>query len=266
MDLQTYALLCASALAAGVMNSLAGGGTLLTFPALFAALGGTAEASVLANQTSTVALVPGSIAGTWGFRRELREADRWSMILLVPSVLGSIVGSILVLELPDKVFKNLVPWLILTAATLFLLQPYISRWLGLGSAKAGEAAPPPSGGGVVAVCTFQFFVAVYGGYFGAGIGILMLSALALMGAGDVLRMNALKNLLASVINTVSVMIFLFRGEIHWPYAGAMAGASIAGGLLGSMVGRHLNRTVLRWLIITVGFSLSAFYLHRQYGG
>src|SRR6185369_14196295 len=130
--LYTYLVLCLMAAAGGAVNSVAGGGTLLTFPALFAALGSSAGAAVLANGTSTAALVPGSISASWGYRREMRAAWRWARILLIPSFLGSAVGSLLVVVLPARWFESLVPWLILVAALLFTLQPQIARAVGIG--------------------------------------------------------------------------------------------------------------------------------------
>ena len=168
--LNTYLILCISAVAAGVVNAVAGGGTLLTFPVLLAALGSTDEATVIANATSTVALVPGSIASIWGYRREVVHMRRWAMILAGPSLLGGCIGSLLVIMQPAKVFANLVPWLILAAAMLFALQPKIARWTGVG-----QHHETPSGGSLAGIIAFQFLVSVYGGYFGAGAGILMLT-------------------------------------------------------------------------------------------
>ncbi|HEX6960856.1 MAG TPA: sulfite exporter TauE/SafE family protein, partial [Lacipirellula sp.] len=163
--------LCLAAAAAGVVNAVAGGGTLLTFPAVYAALGSTAEAAVVANATSTVALFPGSLAGAWGYRAELVGAREWFRLLIVPSLVGGLIGSLLVTQLPENLFKQLVPWLILVAALLFLLQPMIARWTGIGRPHT------PTPAVALGVIGFQFLVGVYGGYFGAGIGILMLSAL-----------------------------------------------------------------------------------------
>jgi hypothetical protein len=255
------ALLCLSALLAGAMNSIAGGGTLLTFPSLLAALtaGGFAPdvASVTANATSTVSLLPGSVAGAWGFRRELQTARRWLGLLLIPSLLGGITGTLLVTELDPKWFGALVPWMILVAATLYLLQPLIARWTGIGLPHA-----PPTGLTLTGVTLFQFLVGLYGGYFGAGIGILMLSSLALMGLGDIHRMNALKTILASAINSMSVVIFVAKGIVVWPYAIPMAAAAIAGGYFGARLSRRLNRTLMRWVVIAIGYGLAIYFFAK----
>ncbi len=255
-DAWMYVLLCVSAFAAGVMNAIAGGGTLLTFPSLVWALGGIRDAAAIANMTSTVALVPGSLAGAWGYRRELQGARPWLLLLLGPSLVGGLLGSLLLIWYPG-VFSAVIPWLLLAAALLFLVQPYLSRLLP----TAGESALPSAWlCGVVA--GFQLLVGVYGGYFGAGIGILMLSALGLMGLHDIHRMNAVKSVLAAVINGVSVVVFLLDGRIAWGLALLMAGAAVAGGFAGAHYGRRLPRTLVRWTVIVLGFGLAAYYFWK----
>lgn len=261
MNVYDYLTLCLAATAGGAINSVAGGGTLLTFPVLFATLGGSAEASVIANATSTVALFPGSLAGMAGYRRELLESRRWAYLLVLPSLIGGAVGSTLVIWLPETSFAALVPWLILTAALLFSLQPYIARWAGIGQEHA-PAAPPT----VVAVFLFQLGVAVYGGYFGAGIGILMLSALAMMGLGDIHRMNALKTLLASTINGVAVVIFITWQRVDWRLAPLMAAAAIVGGYLGAHTARRLDRGLVRRVVALIGYTLAAYYFYHRSSG
>ena len=255
MPFSEHLILGLTAVAAGAQNSLAGGGTLYTFPALEHFIG-----PVMANATSTTALVTGSVAGAWGFRGELKPAKKWLYWLVPPCILGGAIGTWLVLYFPDAVFKALVPWLILTAATLFLLQPLISRWVG-----AGQPHEEPPTRVKIGVVFFQLLVAIYGGYFGAGIGILMITSLSLMGLGDIHRVNALKSVLAACINLVSVLIWIAWNKVRWEYVPAMALAAIVGGYLGARFSRRLNKTLLRWLVIAVGFALSAFYFARQWG-
>jgi uncharacterized membrane protein YfcA len=255
----TVALLACSALAAGVMNALAGGGTLLTFPALLLALPAGDASQVVANATSTVALVPGSLAGAWGFRREVDAVRHWVRLLALPSLLGGLFGSLLVTRLPPEYFAALVPWLILTATLLFMLQPLITRLFGIGLPHA-EPGPLTRN----AVVGFQFLVGVYGGYFGAGIGILMLSSLSLMGLGDIHRMNAVKTLLAALMNGVSVFVFVAEDKVEWRYAAVMALAAIAGGYLGAHYGRRLPRAAVRWFVIAIGLGLSAKYFYDRW--
>jgi uncharacterized membrane protein YfcA len=253
--LQTYLFLCVSAFLAGVVNSIAGGGTLLTFPALMAVV-----APVEANGTSTFALVPGSMAGAWGYRQEMGSSGKWAWMLLTPSLLGAFVGTLLVTQLPEQYFRRTVPYLILLATLLFMGQPLLSRWVGIGVSHAA-----PTRLTLAAIIVFQFFVAVYGGYFGAGIGILMLSALSLMGFNDIHQMNALKTLLAVCINSVSVLLFVWYGKVIWEYGLAMAVAAILGGYLGAAGARRMNRAVVRSIVIAIGLSLSAYYFVKQFG-
>ena len=235
--LRDYPILCLAAAAAGAVNSIAGGGTLLTFPALFAFLtattGSEATASVLANGTSTVALFPGSVAGIWGYRHEVAQSRRWLWLLTGPSLLGGLFGSLLVILLPPEMFADLVPWLILTAAMLFALQPTIAGWFGVGQPHCRRRPPVPS----LVVAGFQFLIGIYGGYFGAGIGILMLSSLAMMGLADIHIMNGLKTVLASCINGVAAAVFIVGGKVDWPAAIAMAIAAMLGGYCGARVAR-----------------------------
>ena len=254
-----FAFLCLAAFFAGAVNSVAGGGTLLTFPALIWILGPTAAASVAANATSTVALFPGSLAAIWGYRREMAEQARWIIPLLIPSVIGSLFGTWLVVTQPAKIFQDLVPWLILVASALFLLQPTISKWTGIGLPHAA-----PSRATMAGIVFFQLLVAVYGGYFGAGIGILMLSSLSLMGIGNIHQMNALKSVLASSINGMAVFIFILKGSVNWHYAVPMIGAGILGGFAGASVARRLDKNVIRWVVILIGFGLSTYYFTRVY--
>jgi uncharacterized protein len=257
-----YAIICVAALAAGVLNAVAGGGTLLTYPALLLALpgGSFADASkVIANTTSTVALFPGSLAAAWGYRRELTAVWHWVRLLFWPSVVGGLIGSLLVTRLPESWFAALLPWLVLTATLLFMFQPWIARLTGIGRAHARPHALALAG-----VVAFQFFVAVYGGYFGGGIGILMLSALALMGLADIRQMNAAKAILAGVMNGISAAVFIWEGKVKWDYAAAMAASAILGGYLGARVGRRLPREVVRWVVIAIGLVLSAKFFYERW--
>jgi uncharacterized protein len=248
-SLITYLLLCLSAFAAGVVNAIAGGGTLLTFPTLL-----TVMSPVVANGTSTVALVPGSLASAWGYRRELGASGRWMSLLIGPSLAGGVVGALLVTRLDETYFAALIPWLILTAALLFLLQPAVVRLT-----RGSVAREHPSPWARTAAIAFQFLVAVYGGYFGAGIGILMLSSLALMGLPNIHEMNALKTFLAVCINGVSVVVFVMEGKVAWDYALAMAGAAILGGYFGARLALRLPPTLVRWIVTFIGFGLAAYF-------
>jgi uncharacterized protein len=267
----TLTLLLLSALAAGVVNALAGGGTLLTFPSLITALrpllGGSADlATVFANGTSTAALLPGSLAGAWGYRQDLRAVGRWPMLLVLPSLVGGLIGTLLVTRLPARYFAIAVPWLILTATLLFGLQPMLVK-MSLRFRRSGQIAPNQrSTASYVGLIVAQFVIAIYGGYFGAGIGILMLSALGFMGVADIHQMNAVKTVLAASINALSAVVFAWDGFVNWHLAGVMAGAAIVGGYLGAHYGRRLPRTLVRWIVIVVGFGLTVKYFAEQLSG
>jgi len=286
-----YFWLCLSAFAAGVVNAVAGGGTLLTFPALLAMLGplGAAEASVFANATSTVALVPGSLAGAWAYRRQMEQARQWLIYLVGPSLVGGAIGSLLVTRLPAKVFESLVPWLLLAAAVLFLIDPLLRRKAKSATAKGepgalatgatpieprvtpvADAPGSPnttprdvrSAWSVLGLVIFQLGVGIYGGYFGAGIGILMLSSLALMGVRDIHEMNALKTVLAAFINGIAVAIFVVDQKVVWHYALPMAVAAFVGGYLGAHFALRIDRRIVRGLVIVIGFGLAIYYFLR----
>lgn len=245
-----------SAIAAGVMNSLAGGGTLLTFPALVMVL----ASERAANVTSTVALMPGSVAGAWGYRKQLAECWHWVWLLSLPSVVGGAIGSLLLILLHPGVFKVVVPWLVLLAAILFLIQPRLVNWL-----KAHRPGGPPTRRSLAIILGCQLLIGIYGGYFGAGIGILMLTSLGFLGLADIHQTNALKTYLAFLINGVSVIFFIFGGEVDWYYGSIMAVAAIAGGYLGARLALRMKPIWVRWIVIVIGFSLAGFFFWKQAG-
>jgi uncharacterized membrane protein YfcA len=236
----------ASAFAAGAINSVAGGGTLLTFPTLI----WLGLNSVAANATSTVAIWPGSLGGMWGYRKELRTADRRMLALTVPSLIGGIAGALLLRFTPPSVFDAVVPFLILFATILFMVQETVQRLF-----KTGEARHESSKW-LTGAILFQFLVALYGGYFGAGIGILMLAALSILGLTDIHQMNGLKNFFALCINGVAAIYFIVAHMVEWPYVLIMAIGAIAGGYGGAGLARRMGRTAVRRVVIAIGFAMS----------
>jgi len=247
-------VLFVAAATAGAINAVAGGGTMVTFPALlWCGLG-----ERLANTTSSVALWPGSVGGMWGFRRELRRGGRW-LFLLVPSFVGGGAGAGLLLYTPPQIFRLIVPYLILFATILFMLQEPISHALQLREIKG-----PPSRQLVSAIFLFQLVIAVYGAYFGAGIGILMLSALSLLRIGDIHLMNALKTLLAACINGMAAIFFIVMSQVDWPRALVMLAGSLVGGYGGASFARRLRQRTVRWIVIGIGFVITAVMLYRQF--
>ena len=209
---------------------------------------------ILANATNSVALWPGSFAGMVGFRRELASAKRWLLLLTIPSLIGGAAGAVLLLRTSTKTFTNLVPFLILGATLLLAAQELITR--RLSHAAQGRKW-------IAFAFIFQFFVGVYGGYFGAGMGILMLAALGLIGLTDLHQMNGLKNLLAICINGVAAIYFALSGAVLWSDAAIMAVAAIAGGYVGASVARRLGRKFVRGTVIAIGLIMSiALFLKR----
>jgi uncharacterized membrane protein YfcA len=259
--------LCLAAAVAGGVNALAGGGTLLTFPSLIAAftgLGYGVNAEVFANGTSTVALAPASFSSAWAYRQDLMKEWKWLKLLILPSIIGGILGTWLVTTTDPRYFKALVPWLILGASLLFALQPLLTKKKAIEKTDLPQAVPAHSAWKLLGIVVFQFLVALYGGYFGAGIGILMLSALSLIGLSNMHEMNAIKTVLAGCINGMSVAIFAYHQKVHWPLAFMMMGSSILGGYLAASYGRKVKPIYIRWLVIAIGFTLSAWYFYKLF--
>jgi uncharacterized membrane protein YfcA len=225
---------------AGAINSVAGGGTLVTFPALV----WLGLPSVTANATSTVAIWPGSLGSMWGYRQELREAS--------PQMLA------LVRFTPPALFDNLVPFLILFATLLFMVQEPIQRRL-----KSGNTPGSHTLRWMVGAVAFQFLVALYGGYFGAGIGILMLAALSILGMTDIHQMNGLKNFFALCINGVAALYFIWSNMVSWPDVVLMALGAIVGGYGGAGAARKLGRGAVRRIVIGIGLGMAVSLFLRR---
>ncbi len=290
-------LLFAAAFAAGAVNSVAGGGTLLTFPALLAVLGGVPNGPIIANGTSTVALVPGSLSAFWGYRGEMDGDRRILWTLAVPSLLGGAVGAYLATHIGSDLFKRLVPWLIFMATFLFLIQDWVRRRMGgnpppvpMKPNSEGVWPPAPDAGGAgeedqewpprlptppelgaggtssglhLGAMLFQFFVAIYGGFFGAGIGILMLAALGFLGQTNIHRMNGLKNFAAVCINGVGALTFILYRRVDWHLAALMAVAAVLGGLGGAGMARRIGQANVRRTVIAIGLGFGVYTLLGQ---
>lgn len=238
MTIVDAAILAASAFAAGLVNAVAGGGTLITFPALIA----TGVPPVAANATNTVALFPGQMASSFAYRSHIAEERQRALALAVPSVVGGILGAVLLLELPESTFKVAVPWLIVFACVILALQTQLKRVV----ASVRHANHP------AALWVAQLLISIYGGYFGAGIGILMLAAMGIMLPSSIQHANALKVLFALLINAVAAVIFVAKGAVHVPEAALMAIASIAGGFAGTHLAKRLPPAGMRGFAIMVG--------------
>lgn len=265
MTLLNAALLLGASFLGGMINSIAGGGTLVTFPMLLAA-GLDAR---IANATSTVALFPGSASAVFGFRRELSGSRAYLIRLGITSILGGALGATLLLLTPSETFDRLVPFLILFATLLFAAGETISRKLGLrltqGDTEAGTANVEPRTSWWVGAIVVQLFSATYGGYFGAGNGILMLASLGLLGVSDIHRANGIKNFLAVCINAAAVTLFVFGGLVEWKIALLMSVGAIAGGYYGAGLAKKLGRGFVRWAVISIGLVIGLMMLWRLKG-
>lgn len=263
----------AAAFLAAAVNSVAGGGTLISFPVLIA-LG---LPSVVANATSTVGIWPGSLGSIWGFRRELSRTDRRMRMLVVPCLFGGAAGALLLRATTTATFDELVPFLVLFATVLFALRGTVQAWLRRRTSREGggkeggpglvpgegaaNAAPRwPGAAGILGALA----VAVYGGYFGAGMSIMNLSMLGILGMTDLLEMNALTSLFSLCVNGVAIALFAAAGLVDWPVALAMALGALLGGYGAAGIARRIGRKALGWFVIAVGFTVSAIFFARRF--
>jgi len=249
-------MLVVAAFAAGVINAIAGGGTLITFPVLLW-LGLDPK---VANATSTVALWPGLFGGLFGYRRELENSSAILLRLGITSVIGGAVGAWLLIWTPSPTFARLVPFLILFATILFMAGGSINRWLRLQPIVA-----EPKVSWWLGAIVFQFFSSMYGGYFGAGNGILMLAAMGLLGLHDINRANGIKNFLGICINSIAVLSFALMGLVVWPDALIMAGAATLGGYFGARMAVRVAQIRVRRAIVLIGFVITFVMLWRLWG-
>lgn len=244
-----YLIVALSALAAGLVNALAGGGTLISFPALTA----VGVPAVVANITNAVALLPGYLGGALAQRNDLAGERRKLLIFLPIALLGGIFGSLLVLISGEKLFRALVPWMILFACLLLALGEPLKAWLrGHGQTEERSAW------GVLPVG----LAAVYGGYFGAGLSVIYLAVLGLTQNDTLTRLNALKQTLSFATNLSAAIIFLFSGQVLWPAALVMMAAALIGGMLGGKLAHALPANLLRGLVVAIGLTVATIYFIR----
>ncbi|HYL05161.1 MAG TPA: sulfite exporter TauE/SafE family protein [Thermoanaerobaculia bacterium] len=293
-------IMLGAAATGGLMNAMAGGGTIITFPALVF-LG---QPAITANATSTVALLPGMAASMAGYGKEVATHKEWLKTLLLPSVIGGGIGSVLLLRTPEKVFANLAPLLVLFATLLFIWQGFLARrrqppsFTGaaasgapqtiaaasgdsqtIAAAASGQPAAahlPPAAAGDGApslrlsrtrwawAILFQFGVSIYGGYFGAAIGILMLAVLGFLGLTNIFAMNGLKNFFGLCINGVAAAYFILRGAVVWPVALLMMAGSIAGGYGGARLAQVIGKEKARAAVVIIGFVVTALLFWQRF--
>jgi uncharacterized protein len=248
-------LLAAAALVAGAVNAVAGGGSLLSFPALLA----VGYPALTANVTNSVALTPGYLGGTVGYRRELAGQRLRILALGATSALGAVVGAFLLLVSSAALFERIVPWLIFLACGLLAAQPRLARLVREWRADP-DGAPTRNGragldGHTAALFVAQFLAAAYGAYFGAGVGIMMLAILGIFVADTLQRLNALKGLLSLLVAVIAAIAFSLFADVSWVAVAVMAAASLLGGQLGVLLARRLNDQVLRWLVVAFGVAV-----------
>ena len=254
------AVICTLAVLGGAANSIAGGGMLLVFPALI----GLGVPPITANATSTVSLWPSAITSMWSYRGELTGARAWGARFMITNAIGGLAGALLLLATPEQRFKALVPWLVLGATLLFAAQQPVMRWLRregdvVPHAPAlnvdGTLRPPPIG-----FLAIQFVLAVYGGYFGAGAGILMLGVLGFIGLTNIHQMNGLKNWAALCFNGVAIATFAIGGVVDWTLVLALGMSAAGGGYLASRLAQRVPQAAVRTLITIMGIGYAGWLL------
>jgi uncharacterized protein len=248
-------LLFAIAIVAGALNSVAGGGSFFTFPTLVF----TGVPPIQANATNTVALWPGALASIGAYRKELGATPRPTLLLLGGvSLVGGLIGAIVLLHTPKNTFAALIPWLLLAATLLFAFGPRLTALVRARQGeKAGDVGMRPYG-----TALLQLVISIYGGFFGGGIGILMLAALGFMGMENIHEMNALKAVLNALINGIAVVAFVIAGAVFWAQALVMLVGAIVGGYGGAALARKMDPRHVRWFVIVVGLAMSAYFFVR----
>jgi len=239
---------------AGAINSVAGGGSLISFPALVA----FGQPAILANATNTAAVWPGALSSALAYRRDTLIHRDLLITLLIPSVVGGLLGALVLVSTPPALFDRVVPFLVMFATLLFALRDPISRWTGNKAPQEERVTT----GGRVGGFFFQLFVATYGGYFGAGIGILMLASLSLMGLRDIHRMNGLKTILGMLINVIAFVFFAAKGLVVWPLALLVGAGAVLGGWVGARTAKRVDQKWIRLFVIAVGAVVSVWLMVR----
>ncbi len=244
MTIATILLLFISAFLAGAINAIAGGGTFLTFGALTLA----GMPPITANATSSITQFPGYVTSTLAYRDEIARSWRSAIALSVVSVVGAVGGSLLLLSLDNPSFRAVVPWLLLAATVIFAAGPWLKP-------KAKAESPVNSPASILA----QFLTSIYGGFFGAGMGIMMLAVLGITSGGTYHHLNALKNLLSILIAGVAIVIFVSGGVVAWPQALVMIPGVALGGYAGVWMARRVPQTAMRTIVVAVGAALTVYY-------
>jgi hypothetical protein len=261
MTIIGYTLAALAAIAAGLINALAGGGTLITFPVLMA----VGLSPLSANVTNTVALCPGYLGGTLAQSKDLKDQKKRLWVLLPAGVLGGLAGGILLLNTGEKLFADLVPYLILLASTLLTIQNPVRAWL---TRRAEHSLSQEQGKTKIMSKLWAFIpvflAAIYGGYFGAGLSVIVLAVLGLVLDDNLTRLNALKQGIAFATNVTAALFFVFSGKVNWMVALLMAFGALLGGTLGGRLASRIKPATLRWIVVSIGFVVGMIYLVRSW--
>jgi uncharacterized membrane protein YfcA len=255
MTIIGYLIAGLAAIAAGLINALAGGGTLITFPVLMA----IGLPAVSANVTNTVALCPGYLGGTLAQSNDLKDQEKRLWVTLPAAIMGGLVGGILLLQTGEKLFTNLVPFLILLATCLLAIQNPVRAWL-LKRQENGTIKPTSEFWSFLPV----FLGSIYGGYFGAGLSVIVLAVLGLIMNDSLTRLNALKQAIAFATNVAAALFFVFSGKVVWSIALVMAVGALLGGAMGGRLASKIKPTILRLLVVSIGFIVGVIYLVRLF--
>ncbi|MGA2504820.1 MAG: sulfite exporter TauE/SafE family protein [Anaerolineales bacterium] len=255
MTIIGYIIAGLAAIAAGMINALAGGGTLITFPVLMA----IGLPAVSANITNTVALCPGYLGGTLAQAKDLKNQKKRLWIALSAAVFGGLTGGVLLLKTGEKLFTTLVPFLILLASALLAIQNPVRAWL-THRREEGKSKTTSELWAFIPV----FLGAIYGGYFGAGLSVVMLAVLGLILNDNLTRLNALKQGIAFATNVAAALLFVFSGQVVWSVALVMAVGALFGGAMGGRLASKIKPATLRWVVVSIGFVLGAIYLARLF--
>ena len=245
-------LIFLAAMAAGFINAMAGGGTLISFPVLLA----IGISPVVANVTNTVALVPGTIGGMWSQRKDFKSQYRRLIKLLPVAIVGGVAGGLLILNTSESAFRSIIPYLILVATLLLAAQVRIKNWVvaRIGQAHTEHHNP-------MVMMSLVFLAAIYGGYFGAGLGVILMATLGLVTDESMTRLNFLKQALGFAINLAAAIYFAFSGKVDWMIALVMIFGSLLGGLIGGKLAGKMKPEVLRWIVVTAGLiAATVFFL------
>jgi len=254
MSLLNEILIFLAAVVAGFINAMAGGGTLVSFPVLLA----VGISPVVANVTNTVALVPGTIGGMWSQRNEFQSQYRRLLKLLPVAIVGGVAGGLLILNTSEDAFKSLIPYLILGATLLLGFQVRIKNWVvsRIGEAHSEHHNP-------IFMLSMVFLAAIYGGYFGAGLGVILMAVLGLVTDESMTRLNFLKQALGFAINLAAAIYFAFSGKVDWMIAFVMIFGSLLGGLIGGKLAGKMKPEVLRWIVVSAGLIAATFYFIKE---